>query len=81
MEVKFNVMVADAADNPIVSNKSLVVSIPNTGTTTKWAINNRYHYTLTIDGESVGLKPIVFDEPVVEQWGTYNTEELVVSGS
>lgn len=81
VEVKFNVMVADAADNPIVSNKSLVVSIPNTGTTTKWAINNRYHYTLTIDGESVGLKPIVFDEPVVEQWGTYNTEELVVSGS
>lgn len=81
VQVKFNVAVTDVAGNPIVSNKSLVVSIPNS-TTTKWDINNRYHYTLTIDGESVGLTPIEFDDPDVEQWGTYGQEEgLVTSGS
>ena len=82
VQVKFDVTVTDAVDNPIVSNKSLVVSIPNTGTTTKWNINNRYHYTLTIDGESVDLTPIEFNDPDVEQWGTYGQEEgLVTSGS
>lgn len=81
VQVKFNVAVTDVAGNPIVSNKSLVVSIPNS-TTTKWDINNRYHYTLTIDGKSVDLTPIVFDEPSVEAWGTYGTEEgLVTQGS
>lgn len=82
VQVKFDVTVTDAADNPIVSNKSLVVSIPNTGTTTKWDINNRYHYTLTIDGESVDLTPIEFAEPSVEDWEAYGTEEgLVTQGS
>lgn len=82
VQVKFDVTVTDAADNPIVSNKSLVVSIPNTGTTTKWDINNRYHYTLTIDGESVDLTPIEFAEPSVEDWADYkDEEELVTQGS
>lgn len=82
VQVKFDVTVTDAVDNPIVSNKSLVVSIPNTGTTTKWDINNRYHYTLTIDGESVDLTPIEFAEPSVEDWEAYGTEEgLVTQGS
>lgn len=81
VQVKFNVTVTDAHGDKIVDNKPFNVAIPK-NQTSDWSINNRYHYTLTIDGESVGLKPIVFDEPVVEQWGTYNTEEeLVVSGS
>lgn len=81
VQVKFNVAVTDVAGNPIVSNKSLVVSIPNS-TTTKWDINNRYHYTLTIDGKSVDLTPIVFDEPSVEDWADYkDEEELVTPGS
>lgn len=81
VKVKFNVTVADAAGTEIVSDKLFDVSIPN-GTTTNWIINNRYHYTLTIDGKSVGLTPIEFDDPDVEQWGTYGQEEgLVTSGS
>lgn len=81
VKVKFNVTVADAAGTEIVSDKLFDVSIPN-GTTTNWIINNRYHYTLTIDGKSVGLTPIEFDDPDVEQWGAYGQEEgLVTSGS
>lgn len=81
VKVKFKVTVADADGTEIVSDKLFDVSIPN-GTTTKWAINNRYHYTLTIDGESVGLTPIEFAEPSVEDWETYGTEEgLVTQGS
>lgn len=81
VNVKFKVTVKDAADNLIVNNKSFDVAIPKTSNTT-WDINNRYHYTLTIDGKSVDLTPIVFDEPSVEDWADYkDEEELVTPGS
>lgn len=81
VQVEFNVTVTDAHGDKIVDNKSFNVAIP-TNSNSAWAINNRYHYTLTIDGESVGLTPIEFDDPDVEQWGTYGQEEgLVTSGS
>ena len=81
VQVKFNVTVKDAADNLIVDNKLFDVAVP-TGSNSAWAINNRYHYTLTIDGKSVGLTPIEFDDPDVQPWGTYGQEEgLVTPGS
>lgn len=78
VKVKFNVTVTDAAGTEIVNNKSFDVAIPTTSNSA-WAINKRYHYTLTIDGESVGLTPIEFDDPDVEQWGTYGQEEGLVT--
>lgn len=81
VKVKFNVTVTDAHGDKIVDNKSFNVAVP-TNSNSAWAINNRYHYTLTIDGKSVDLTPIEFDEPSVEAWGTYGTEEgLVTQGS
>lgn len=81
VQVKFNVTVTDEVGTEIVDNKSFDVAIPTTSNT-DWAINNRYHYTLTIDGKSVDLTPIVFDNPTVDNWGAYETEEgLVTPGS
>lgn len=81
VKVKFNVTVTDAVGTEIVSGKLFDVAIPTTSNSA-WAINNRYHYTLTIDGESVDLTPIEFAEPSVEDWEAYGTEEgLVTQGS
>lgn len=81
VQVEFNVTVTDAHGDKIVDNKSFNVAIP-TNSNSAWDINNRYHYTLTIDGKSVDLTPIVFDEPSVEDWADYkDEEELVTPGS
>lgn len=75
ISVKFNVTVKDETGNTtIVDGKELSLYIP----AVSWAINNRYHYTLTINGESVGLTPIEFDEPTVDSWGAYGQEEGLV---
>lgn len=71
ISVKFNVTVKDETGNTtIVNSKELSLYIP----TVSWDINNRYHYTFTIDGKSVGLTPIEFDEPSVDSWGDYGSD-------
>lgn len=73
VQVEFNVTVTDAHGDKIVDNKSFNVAIP-TNSNSAWTINNRYHYTLTIDGESVGLTPIEFDDPEVKPWADYGSD-------
>lgn len=76
VQVEFNVTVTDAHGDEIVDNKPFNVAIPK-NQTSNWVINNRYHYTLTIDGESVGLKPIEFDNPEVDPWNDYDSDIIL----
>lgn len=71
VNVQFTVNVKDAKGADIVTNKSFNVAIPAGA----WTINNRYHYSMIINGTSVDLMPIAFDTPTVENWGDYDSSD------
>lgn len=65
--------VAEGAD--IVKNKkSFTIQIPQG----EWAVNSRYHYKATIDGNTFGLNQIIFDEPTIEDWGAYTDTPVTI---
>lgn len=44
--------------------------------TTDWAQGNRYNYTIVLEGDDTGLKPIVFGDPEVSEIGDGGTSEI-----
>ncbi len=75
--VSFSVTLTDAQDQPVpVENgagdgqnvKAFTIKVPKG----EWLNQNRYSYSLTIDGALFGLETITFGDPTVEGWGDYS---------
>lgn len=75
--VSFSVTLTDENDQPVpvdggtgagLNVKTFTIKIP-AGT---WANQNRYSYSLTIDGALFGLETITFGDPTVDAWGGYS---------
>lgn len=74
--VSFSVTLTDEKDQPVPVDggtgagqnvKTFTIKVP-AGT---WANQNRYSYSLTIDGALFGLETITFGDPTIEDWGGY----------
>lgn len=74
--VSFSVTLTDEKDQPVPVDggtgagqnvKAFTIKVPAGA----WANQNRYSYSLTIDGTLFGLETIVFGDPTVEDWGGY----------
>lgn len=74
--VSFSVTLTDEKDQPVPVDggtgagqnvKAFTIKVPAGA----WANQNRYSYSLTIDGTLFGLETIVFGDPTVEGWGGY----------
>lgn len=75
--VSFSVTLTDEKDQPVAVNggtgdgqnvKAFTIKVPAGA----WANQNRYSYSLTIDGALFGLETISFGDPTVEGWGDYS---------
>lgn len=75
--VSFSVTLTDEKDQPVAVNggtgdgqnvKAFTIKVPKGA----WANQNRYSYSLTIDGALFGLETISFGDPTVEGWGDYS---------
>ena len=47
-------------------------------TNTTWAVNNRYNYTATIDGNTFDMNEIIFGDPTIETWGNYTDTPVTI---
>ena len=74
--VSFSVTLTDENDQPVPVEggegdgqnvKAFTIKVPAGA----WANQNRYSYSLTIDGTLFGLETITFGDPTVEGWGGY----------
>lgn len=74
--VSFSVTLTDENDQPVPVEggegdgknvKAFTIKVPAGA----WVNQNRYSYSLTIDGTLFGLETIVFGDPTVENWGGY----------
>ena len=74
--VSFSVTLTDEKDQPVPVEggtgdgknvKSFTIKVPAGA----WANQNRYSYSLTIDGTLFGLETIVFGDPTIDEWGGY----------
>lgn len=81
--VTFKGTLTDAGGKPIEvpegtgtgkNEKVLTIKIP--ALTGGWAVNSRYNYTATIDGNSFGMKEITFGDPTIIPWGDYSNISL-----
>lgn len=69
--VSFKVQVLNEAGLQVGADKTLTAKI-----TTDWAQGNRYNYTIVLEGDDTGLKPIVFGDPEVSGIGDGGTSEI-----
>ncbi|WP_159431203.1 fimbrillin family protein [Millionella massiliensis] len=69
--VSFKVQVLNEAGLQVGADKTLTAKI-----TTDWAQGNRYNYTIVLEGDDTGLKPIVFGAPEVSGIGDGGTSEI-----
>lgn len=74
--VSFSVTLTDEKDQPVAVEggtgegknvKAFTIKVPKG----EWLNQNRYSYSLTIDGTLFGLETITFGDPTVEGWGGY----------
>lgn len=74
--VSFSVTLTDEKDQPVPVEggtgdgqnvKAFTIKVP----AGEWVNQNRYSYSLTIDGTLFGLETITFGDPTVEDWGGY----------
>lgn len=75
--VSFSVTLTDEKDQPVAVEggtgdgqnvKAFTIKVPKG----EWLNQNRYSYSLTIDGALFGLETITFGDPTVEGWGDYS---------